>query len=270
MGDGPDVDAEWARIVAAFHTEVDPAARTWPAAENLDQERRPGDRSDDPPGDPSTAPDAGGGASHRDPHDSGGPHASGAAPNTAPGTGTPTGDPTSGTLGPPAGPYADRRNDRSAWTDPTAGADRPAWTDPYAGPARAGPADRPRTQRGNPDGWPVERRSRPRPGTPEEPSLLDALDTFGTGLPDDPTDDEGYTPPPPPPLPRISKYAVAAVLAIVAGFVLFLFPTLVPVDPDMVMLTGFTAILVGFVTLVWRLRPGDDEEEDDPEDGAVV
>ena len=44
-------------------------------------------------------------------------------------------------------------------------------------------------------------------------------------------DDEGYTPPPPPPLPRISKYAVLGVLGIVVGFVLFLLPDLLPVDP---------------------------------------
>jgi hypothetical protein len=105
----------------------------------------------------------------------------------------------------------------------------------------------------------------------DEPSLLDALDTFGTGLPDEPDDEEGYTPPPPPPLPRFSKYTVAAVLAVVAGFVLFLFPTLLPLDQDVVMLAGFTGILAGFVTLVWRLRPGDDEDaDDDPENGAVV
>jgi hypothetical protein len=101
----------------------------------------------------------------------------------------------------------------------------------------------------------------------EEPSLLDGLDTFGADLPDDP--EEGYTPPPPPPLPRISKYAVAGVLAIVVGFVLFLKPSLLPVDPSVVTLLGFTGILAGFVTLIWRLRPGDSDEYD-PDDGARV
>jgi len=102
----------------------------------------------------------------------------------------------------------------------------------------------------------------------EEPSLLDGLDTFGADLPDD-EDDEGYTPPPPPPLPRISKYAVLGVIAIIGGFVLFLFPDLLPADRSITTLLGFTAILAGFVTLIWRLRSGD-EEEDDPDDGAVV
>jgi hypothetical protein len=112
-----------------------------------------------------------------------------------------------------------------------------------------------------------------RPGRPSweaQPSLLTALDTFGTDLPGEPDDDEGYTPPPPPPLPRISKYAVIGVLGIVAGFVLFIKPSLLPIDSDVSMLIGFTAILAGFGTLVWRLRPGDDEDDYDPSDGARV
>ena len=114
------------------------------------------------------------------------------------------------------------------------------------------------------------RRTDPQP-EPEapEPSLLDGLDTFGAG--DGEGDDDAndrYTPPPPPPMPRISKYAIAGVLGIVVGFVLFLRPSLLPVDRDLVTLIGFAAIVSGAVTLVWRLRSGDDE--DDFDDGAVV
>lgn len=101
----------------------------------------------------------------------------------------------------------------------------------------------------------------------EDPSLLDGLDTFGTGLDED-DEDERYIPPPPPPLPRISKYAVAGILGVVLGFVLFLFPSLLPIDPTFVTLIGFAAIVAGAVTLVWRLRSGDDD--DDFDDGAVV
>ncbi|NLU77448.1 DUF308 domain-containing protein [Micromonospora sp. HNM0581] len=106
----------------------------------------------------------------------------------------------------------------------------------------------------------------PRDG--EGPSLLDGLDTFGGDLPDDP-DDERYVPPPPPPLPRVSKFAMAGILAVLLGFTLFLFPGLLPADQGIVTLLGFTAILAGFVTLVWRLRPGDADDRD-PDDGAVV
>lgn len=57
-------------------------------------------------------------------------------------------------------------------------------------------------------------------------------------------------------------------LAIIAGFVLFLNPSLLPVDRSVVTLFGFTGILAGFVTLIWRLRPGD--SDDDPDNGARV
>ena len=40
-------------------------------------------------------------------------------------------------------------------------------------------------------------------------------------------------------------------------------------DRSAVELFGFTGILAGFVTLIWRLRPGD-EDDDDPDNGAVV
>ena len=108
------------------------------------------------------------------------------------------------------------------------------------------------------------RRTDPQP--PPEPSLLDGLDTFGADTPDD--DEDRYIPPPPPPLPRFSKYAIAGVLGVVVGFILFLRPTLLPVDRDLVTLIGFSAIVAGAVTLVWRLRSGDDD--DDFDDGAVV
>jgi hypothetical protein len=108
------------------------------------------------------------------------------------------------------------------------------------------------------------RRTDPQPPEPE-PSFLDGLDAVDASEDDD---EDRYIPPPPPPLPRISKYAVAGVLGIVLGFILFLRPTLLPVDRDLVTVIGFVAIVAGAVTLVWRLRSGDDD--DDFDDGAVV
>ncbi|HEY7272499.1 MAG TPA: DUF308 domain-containing protein [Actinoplanes sp.] len=98
-----------------------------------------------------------------------------------------------------------------------------------------------------------------------DPSLIDGLDTFGTGLSGD---EERYVPPPPPPLPHFSKYAIAGVLSIIVGFVLFLRPSLLPIDRDFVTLIGFSAVIAGAVTLVWRLRSG--EDDDDTDDGAIV
>jgi hypothetical protein len=158
-----DVDAEWAKIVAGFHTNVDPATTPWPEAEGLNA----------PPGPP-----------------------------------------------PPSLPSA---------------------------------ADF--------SGIQLNRRRTDPP--PTEPSLLDALEE------DDDEEDERYTPPPPPPLPHISKYAIAGVLSVVIGFVLFIRPTLLPLDGNYVTLIGFSAVVAGAVTLVWRLRAGDDDD-DDFDDGAVV
>ena len=138
--------------------------------------------------------------------------------------------------------------------DPIRPADPPAVRDDDEPASPRPPAD---------GGMPYHRRRTDRPDP--EPSLLDGLDTFGADL--DP-DEERYVPPPPPPLPHISKYAIAGVLAIVVGFVLFLRPSLLPIDRDFVTLIGFSAVIGGAVTLVWRLRSGDDD--DDFDDGAVV
>ena len=94
----------------------------------------------------------------------------------------------------------------------------------------------------------------------------------GDDFPDEDVDedDEGYVPPPPPPLPRFSLITVVAVLAIVAGFVLFFNPELLPLSAAAGLVIGFAAILAGFATLVWRLRSGDDDDDWDSDDGAVV
>ena len=83
-------------------------------------------------------------------------------------------------------------------------------------------------------------------------------------------DDEGYVPPAPPPLPRISPASVLAVLSIIAGFVVFFNPDLLPIPGAVAMTLAFLAILGGFVGLIWRLRSGDDDDDWDPDDGAVV
>ncbi|ASW56068.1 hypothetical protein [Plantactinospora sp. KBS50] len=141
--------------------------------------------------------------------------------------------------------------------DPTAPPPVGPGTNPEPRPARS-PGVRPLTSATDISGISLDDR--------DDRSLLDGLDTFGADLPDDPED--GYTPPPPPPLPRLSRYTVLGVLAVLLGFVLFLFPELLPIDRDVAQVTGFAGILTGFVTLIWRLRPGDDDA--DPDDGAVV
>jgi hypothetical protein len=177
-------------------------------------------------------------------------------------------DPTGAAGGRPRGPAGDGRDDEvdDAWAQIVAGYN----ADVDAGAVSWPEAENLSTDRHDEEPEDAATAVRvPRP-VQDQPSLLTALDTFGTDLPDEPDDDEGYTPPPPPPLPRISKYAVIGILAVVAGFVLFLKPSLLPIDPDVSMLIGFTGILAGFGTLVWRLRPGGDEDDYDPDDGARV
>ncbi len=103
---------------------------------------------------------------------------------------------------------------------------------------------------------------------PDEPSLLDGLDTFGADLPDDGS--ETFVPPAAPPVPRPSPRTVLAVIGVVGGLAVFLKPDLLSfLDDGLAMFLGFAAIVSGFGTLVWRLRPGD-EEDQDPDDGARV
>ncbi|WP_238015119.1 DUF308 domain-containing protein [Dactylosporangium sp. AC04546] len=117
------------------------------------------------------------------------------------------------------------------------------------------------------DNEPAPRSSLRRPSESVDRSLLDSLDTFGADLPDE--EDEGYTPPPPPPLPRFAPATVLAVLGLVAGLVLLFWPDLLPLGAQTTLFLGFAAVLAGFVTLILRLRPGD-EEDDDPDNGARV
>jgi hypothetical protein len=91
---------------------------------------------------------------------------------------------------------------------------------------------------------------------------------FGAELPA--TDDEGYTPPPPPPVPRPSRPVILALLGIVGGLVLFFSPDLLPIGSDVTQVLGFASLLGGVITLIWRLRPGDTDDEDTGDDGAVV
>ncbi|GAA4253868.1 hypothetical protein GCM10022255_056320 [Dactylosporangium darangshiense] len=119
------------------------------------------------------------------------------------------------------------------------------------------------------DTEPAPRTSLRRPSDVVDRSLLDSLDTFGNDLPGDDEEDEGYTPPPPPPLPRVAPVTIVAILALTAGLVLLFWPDVLPLGSQAALFLGFAGVLAGFVTLVLRLRPGD-EEDDDPDNGARV
>jgi hypothetical protein len=128
----------------------------------------------------------------------------------------------------------------------------------------AGEPDPPESPRARSEGAPDRPAKRPA----DEPTLLDGLDTFGAHLPAG--DDEGYTPPPPPPVPRPPAPVLLALVGIVGGLLLFFQPELLPIDADVAMLFGFGALVAGVITLIWRLRPGDEEDDTSDDDGAVV
>jgi hypothetical protein len=235
---GEQFDDAWAQIVAGYDAVVDSSAVSWPEAEDLR-----------PDGTAATA----------------GPDGTAAGPDGTAATAGPDGTVGDATT---AGGTDTARRPRDG--DADHGPDPDGQGPDGQGPDGQGPDGQ------DPDGQDAEPAdgTAPGPARPSweggQPSLLTALDTFGRDLPDDPDDEEGYTPPPPPPLPRISKYAILGALAVVAGFVVFIKPALLPIDSDVSMVLGFAAILTGFAMLVWRLRPGDDEDDYDPDDGARV
>lgn len=103
---------------------------------------------------------------------------------------------------------------------------------------------------------------------PDEPTLLDALDTdFTDG-------DDRFVPPNPPPLPPISRPALISLTAVAAGILVLLWPSLLGyvgihgTEGALVVATLF--LVAGAVGLVLRLRPGGEDEDEDPDDGARV
>jgi hypothetical protein len=102
------------------------------------------------------------------------------------------------------------------------------------------------------------------------PSLLDGLDTFGRDLPDDESEDEDYRPPAPPPLPRFAGITVVGMLAIIVGIAVIIFPALLPVSTGFAEILGGACLVAGGATLIARLRSGDEDDYDDPDNGAVV
>ncbi|MEO5834167.1 MAG: hypothetical protein ABJA16_14505 [Nakamurella sp.] len=82
------------------------------------------------------------------------------------------------------------------------------------------------------------------------------------------SDDDHFTPPPPPPLPRLRPATLGAVLMMVAGLALIVFPTLLVIDTQLTMVLGLMLLGGGAVTLVSRLRAHDDDL--DGPNGAVL
>lgn len=82
------------------------------------------------------------------------------------------------------------------------------------------------------------------------------------------SDDDHFTPPEPPPLPRLRPATLGAVLMMIAGLSLIVFPTLLVIDTQLTMVLGLMLLGGGAVTLVSRLRAHDDDL--DGPNGAVL
>jgi hypothetical protein len=102
--------------------------------------------------------------------------------------------------------------------------------------------------------------------TGSDSSLLDGFDQLGLDLPDD--DAEDYQPPPPPPLPRVSSATIIGALLLAAGIAMILAPDVFPMGAAGTAAIGGGCLLGGAITLLSRLRPGDEDEPEDPDLGA--
>jgi hypothetical protein len=86
---------------------------------------------------------------------------------------------------------------------------------------------------------------------------------------DDSADQDRYEPPPPPPLPVADSTTRLAWAGVIGGPVLFILALLLDWDlASWAQLVGVAGLVVGFITLVARMR--DDGVDDDPDNGAVV
>lgn len=141
-------------------------------------------------------------------------------------------------------------------------------SDPMASPAVTGPVTPSASQPPTPKPPSTARDGNDHIDT--GPSLLDGLDTFGRDLPDDEDDDEDYHPPAPPPLPRFAGITVIGMLGIIVGIAVIIYPALLPVSTGFAEILGATCLVAGGIALIARLRSGDEDDYDDPDNGAVV
>ncbi len=237
-----DFEAAWASIVASFDAPPAAGPHPWPASED--------DNRGGPDGRPMSDPTR-------------------AIPDTA--WPVPTDPPISFSSDPTASPTTTGPTSNGP-TAPGPTSNGPTRNGPTAtGPTVSGPTVTPSA-------------SEPSPQTPKSPksardgndyidlgpSLLDGLDTFGRGLPDDEDDGEDYHPPAPPPLPRFAGITVIGMLGIIVGIAVIIYPALLPVSTGFAEILGGTCLVAGGIALIARLRSGDEDNDDDPDNGAIV
>ncbi|WP_052432744.1 hypothetical protein [Streptacidiphilus carbonis] len=90
-------------------------------------------------------------------------------------------------------------------------------------------------------------------------------------IPEESSEDDHYVPPPPPPLPQTATATRLAVAAVIVGVALTLYSAFgqLPGVGGMGAFLGIGLFVGGVGTLISRMRE-DDDEDDDPQRGAVV
>ncbi|WP_051105595.1 hypothetical protein [Parafrankia discariae] len=252
-------EAAFLELIARFDQEPPTGERLWPAAEDVDEPRRPsviivrpaGRQPDGMPPDGRHLAD---------------PDAERTDPPTPPGTGAADAAPADldGT-----GP--DRAGSDPADTDRTgagagdAGTDHRRSTDRDEA-AAADEADRARHGRGR------DSRSRLDGIAGLDAAVRAAFGTAGRDTPDYPgADDDHYVPPPPPPVPKLRPVTRWALGSIALGVAILVVPTLIGLNQSRSQdVAGVLLILGGVGTLVARMGDRPPTDFDGPDDGAVV
>ncbi len=113
--------------------------------------------------------------------------------------------------------------------------------------------------------------------TSDDPLPGDAFDLLDEDAPAVPADaadeelaDEHFEPPPPPPLPRLSTTAIGAVLLLALGIAIIGFSDRLGLTSELSFPFGVILILTGGGLLLSRLRDDSEDEDVDPDDGAVL
>lgn len=80
-------------------------------------------------------------------------------------------------------------------------------------------------------------------------------------------EEDHFEPPPPPPLPRVAPATVVAVLAIIVGVVMLFVQATQTTEG---VLAALALVVGGCATLIYRMREGPPNDDNGPDDGAVV
>lgn len=116
--------------------------------------------------------------------------------------------------------------------------------------------------------WPVSEDLDGPPLAP--PRVVHRVATDFVAAPINLDEEEHFVPPAPPPVPRLRSVTVLALLAIAGGVALLALPSVLDYAADTaVQVLAVCLMLGGFGSLVYRMQDGSDDE-DDPDDGAVV